>query len=86
MVVSYSVGKKSLAPHRAELENAAHTLENMRSVFLELGEEDAAAYGLVNELMRLPEDDSRRKSELHGADAGLDTGPDGGDRGRGRPA
>ena len=67
MVVSYSVGKKSLAPHRAELENAAHTLENMRSVFLELGEEDAAAYGLVNELMRLPEDDSRRKSELHGA-------------------
>ncbi len=67
MVVSYSVGKKSLADHKADLERAAHTLENTRSVFLELGEEDAAAYGLVNELMRLPEGDARRKNELPAA-------------------
>src|ERR1044071_2665053 len=60
MVVSYSLGKKSLAAHQDELERAAHALENARAVFLELAEEDAGAYGLVNELMKLPETDPRR--------------------------
>jgi formiminotetrahydrofolate cyclodeaminase len=67
MVVSYSLGKKALTAHQPELEQAAHALENARAVFLELAEEDAAAYGLVNELMRLPEGDRRRQSELPGA-------------------
>lgn len=67
MVVSYSLGKKSLAAHQAELERAAHSLENARGLFLELAEEDAQAYGLVNELQKLPEGDARRAAELPAA-------------------
>jgi formiminotetrahydrofolate cyclodeaminase len=33
MVVSYSLGKKSLAAHQADLEKAAHALENARALF-----------------------------------------------------
>ncbi|MEX2217443.1 MAG: cyclodeaminase/cyclohydrolase family protein [Phycisphaerales bacterium] len=67
MVVGYSIGKKALAAHRGELERAAGVLGRAREVFLELAEEDAAAYGLVNELMRLPEGDARRAADLTGA-------------------
>ncbi len=67
MVVSYSLGKKSLGAHQPELERAAHSLENARALFLELAEEDAQAYGLVNELQRLPEGDTRRAAELPAA-------------------
>jgi formiminotetrahydrofolate cyclodeaminase len=67
MVVSYSLGKKSLAAHQPELERAAHALEIARNLFLQLGEEDAQAYGLVNELMKLPEGDRRRTAELPSA-------------------
>ncbi len=67
MVVSYSLGKKSLAAHQAELAKAAHSLENARGLFLELAQEDAQAYGLVNELMKLPETDARRNAELPAA-------------------
>lgn len=63
MVVSYSLGKKTLAAHQADLEHAARTLENARNLFLTLAEEDAQAYGLVNELMKLPEQDARRQAE-----------------------
>jgi formiminotetrahydrofolate cyclodeaminase len=64
MVVSYSLGKKGLAAHQADLERAAHALEIARNLFLQLAEEDAQAYGLVNELMKLPEGDPRRAAEL----------------------
>lgn len=64
MVVSYSLGKKNLAQHQPLLENAAHRLERARSIFLELADEDAAAYALVNELSRLPEGDPRRAQGL----------------------
>lgn len=67
MVVSYSLGKKSLAAHQSELERAAHALTNARAVLLELAEEDAQAYGLVNELQRLPDTDARRRAELPAA-------------------
>jgi methenyltetrahydrofolate cyclohydrolase len=67
MVVSYSAGKKNLAAHQPQLEKAARALESMRAIFLELGEEDAQAYGIVNELTRLPESDSRRQQEMRGA-------------------
>jgi formiminotetrahydrofolate cyclodeaminase len=60
MVVSYSLGKKNLADHQSKLAEAAHVLERGRAVLLELAEEDAAAYGLVNELQKLPEGDPRR--------------------------
>lgn len=66
MVLAYSIGKKSLAEHEPELTDAAAQLERARTVLLELAAEDEAAYGLVNELSRLPGDDPRR-AQLPGA-------------------
>jgi formiminotetrahydrofolate cyclodeaminase len=67
MVVSYSRGKKSLAAHQEALDGADHYLTRARAVFLELAEEDAQAYGLVNGLQKLPEGDARRARELPAA-------------------
>jgi methenyltetrahydrofolate cyclohydrolase len=67
MVVAYSLGKKSLAAHQGELEAALGYLSRAQSLLLGLAEEDAEAYGLVNELQKLPEDDARRQRELAGA-------------------
>ena len=64
MVVAYSEGKKSLAEHEPLLQRAALMLSRTIDLLLELATEDAQAYGLVNELMRLPEGDLRRISEL----------------------
>lgn len=64
MVVSYSIGKKSLSQHEPYLRGAAMRLERARELLLGLAEEDAAAYGVVNELSRLPEDDPRRTKDL----------------------
>ncbi|MBL0927832.1 MAG: cyclodeaminase/cyclohydrolase family protein [Phycisphaerales bacterium] len=64
MVVSYSVGKKSLAEHEPRLREALARLERARAVMLELAEEDAAAYGAMNDLLKLPEADPRRAAEL----------------------
>lgn len=61
MVLAYSVGKKNLAKHEPVLIEAAERLVRARAVLLELAAEDEAAYGLVNELSRLPEDDARRE-------------------------
>lgn len=63
MVVSYSVGKKSLVQHEAILHDAAQRLENARGLLLGLADEDAQAYGVVNELMKLPPTDPRRIAE-----------------------
>ncbi|MDX2131618.1 MAG: cyclodeaminase/cyclohydrolase family protein [Planctomycetota bacterium] len=60
MVLAYSIGKKSLAPHDGALREADRQLHTLREMFLRLGEEDAEAYALVNELQRLPEGDPRR--------------------------
>lgn len=67
MVVSYSLGKKTLSQHQPLLEDAAKRLERARVLLLTLSDEDAQAYGLVNELSRLPEGDPRRERELPGA-------------------
>ena len=67
MVVSYSRGKKSLAAHQPALDAADHYLTRARAVFRELGQEDALAYGLVNELQKLPDGDARKARELPGA-------------------
>lgn len=61
MVLAYSVGKKSLAEHDGKLREAATRLTRARAMLLQLAEEDQAAYGLVNELMRLADDDPRRR-------------------------
>lgn len=67
MVVSYSVGKKSLAQHETHLREAQARLERLRTLCLTLADEDAQAYALVNELTRLPESDTRRAQELPSA-------------------
>lgn len=64
MVVSYSVGKKTLAAHEPLLQEARAELTRARALLLRLADEDAAAYGLVNELQKLPESDPRRVAEL----------------------
>ena len=69
MVVSYSVGKKSLAQHTALLDDAKRRLPRAREIMLTLAEEDAQAYGLVNELQKLPESDARRVREMPAAAA-----------------
>jgi formiminotetrahydrofolate cyclodeaminase len=63
MVVAYSLGKKSLAAHQGELERANTALTASRAIFLRLADEDGEAYSIVNELMKLPETDGRRKTE-----------------------
>ncbi|VAX38601.1 Formiminotetrahydrofolate cyclodeaminase, partial [hydrothermal vent metagenome] len=60
MVLAYSLGKKSLAEHEPKLREASAKLSRARTVLLELAAEDEAAYGLVNELSKLPEGDARR--------------------------
>jgi formiminotetrahydrofolate cyclodeaminase len=67
MVVSYSLGKKALAAHQRALEDASRRLERARAMMLELADEDAAAFGLVNELSRLPEGAERRVHDLPAA-------------------
>lgn len=67
MVVAYSIGKKSLAEHDGMLRRADAALARVVDMFVELGDEDAAAYALVNELSRLPETDARRVREYPGA-------------------
>lgn len=66
MVVSYSVGKKSLAEHQPELEASVALLARARALMLTLVEEDQSAYALMNELQRLPPEDPRRAAQLPG--------------------
>lgn len=64
MVVSFSVGKKSLAAHDEELRRADETLTQTRALFLELAEEDAVAFEALGPLLRLPKEDPRRVAEF----------------------
>lgn len=75
MVVAYSVGKKNLAEHEPALQRAAAALSRAREIFLELAEEDAAGYALLNELQKLPENDPRRIQEMAGAIAAAMAAP-----------
>lgn len=67
MVVSYSVGRKSLAAHEGTLRDADGRLVRARGLMLALADEDAAAYGAVNDLMKRPEGDPVRVAELPAA-------------------
>ncbi len=50
MVVSYSLGRKSLAEHQPALESIAAQLDNARGVMLGLADADAEAYAGLNAL------------------------------------
>lgn len=64
MVLNYSIGKKSLAVHEGRLRGAMLQLTRASELFMALAAEDAEAYGAVNALSRLPEDDPRRQRDL----------------------
>ncbi len=50
MVVSYSLGRKSLTEHQADLERIAVQLDNARGVMLSLADADAQAYASLSAL------------------------------------
>lgn len=67
MVLNYSIGKKSLAAHDATNRQAIETLQRLGHEAIELAEADARAYGQLNELWKLKQDDPRRMREFPGA-------------------
>lgn len=67
MAIAYSIGRKSLASRREELERAAGALRACRERLLALADEDAAAFERLGPLLSLAADDPRRAAELPGA-------------------
>jgi formiminotetrahydrofolate cyclodeaminase len=57
MVVSYSLGRKSLAEHQADLETIAGQLDNARGIMLTLADADAEAYAALSALWSKRDDD-----------------------------
>lgn len=75
MVVSYSLGKKSLAECEDRNQNAMARLKRTRQMFLQLGDEDAEGYGTLNALWGLEKDDPKRISGWDEAVRGAITPP-----------
>ncbi|MEO1584891.1 MAG: cyclodeaminase/cyclohydrolase family protein [Planctomycetota bacterium] len=67
MVVSYSLGRKSLAEHQASLGAIAAQVDNARGVMLSLADADAEAYARLSALWKLPEDDPERRARFQPA-------------------
>jgi formiminotetrahydrofolate cyclodeaminase len=67
MVVAYSLGRKELAAFDPELRRAADALRRAKDVLLELADEDAEAYRVLSDLMKLPESDARRAADFPAA-------------------
>jgi len=64
MVVSYSIGKKSLASFDALHQQTLEQLESMGRQAMALAEADAIAYGKLNDLWKLDKADPRRLREF----------------------
>lgn len=75
MVVSYSLGKKSLSECEGINQNAMARLTRARQMFLQLGDEDAEGYGKLNELWKLDKDDPKRVEQWDEAVRGAITPP-----------
>ena len=60
MVVAYSQGKKDSAAHEPLFTRAAEELARARLLFLQLADEDMAAYAALSRARRLPEGDPGR--------------------------
>jgi len=75
MVVSYSLGKKSLAECEEVNQNAMARLTRARLMFLQLGDEDAEGYGALNALWKLEKDDPKRVEQWDDAVQGAITPP-----------
>jgi formiminotetrahydrofolate cyclodeaminase len=67
MILAYSVDRKSLSEHRPALVGAASGLAASRAALLQLAADDAAGYGELNALMKLPESDPARSARWAGA-------------------
>lgn len=75
MVVSYSLGKKTLAECEEMNQNAMARLTRARLMFLQLGDEDAEGYGALNALWKLDKDDPKRIEQWDDAVKGAITPP-----------
>ena len=75
MVVSFSVGRKSLAEHAEDLDRAGSELARARVVLLELASEDAAAYAALSDVFKLDKKDPSRAGRLSSAAEGAITPP-----------
>lgn len=67
MVVNYTLGKKRYRDHEAELQQASASLARYRELLLRLSDEDAAAYELLNSLMKLDKNDPTRRASWSAA-------------------
>jgi formiminotetrahydrofolate cyclodeaminase len=67
MVLAYTTGKKKYAEHATLHERSGETLATLGVVAMELADADAEAYGRLNALWGLAEDDERRRREWAGA-------------------
>jgi glutamate formiminotransferase/formiminotetrahydrofolate cyclodeaminase len=75
MVLSYSLGRKRLAAHHELHVEAIGELEALSARSLELAEADAEAYGRLNRLWKLDEEDPARRAEWDDAVAGAIDAP-----------
>jgi formiminotetrahydrofolate cyclodeaminase len=75
MVIHYTLGKKKY--EHCESENQAHLelLTSMQSRFLQLADDDADGYGVLNTLWSLPETDPKRIAQWDDAVQGAITPP-----------
>ena len=64
MVLSYSIGKKSLLQFEGALQKAAGELDRAREVLLQLMVEDQHAYSQLTALRKLPEDSADRQAKM----------------------
>ena len=67
MVLAYTTGKKKYAEHATLHERSGETLATLGVVAMELADADAEAYGRLDTLWGLAEDDERRRREWAGA-------------------
>lgn len=75
MVVQYTLGKKKYAEYETDNQFRLDKLTQMQSGFLQLADDDAAGYGVLNELWSLPETDPKRIEEWDSAVQGAISPP-----------
>ena len=67
MVINYSVGKKGLEAHQADLKSALAELTRAHKMLLDLMVEDQAAYETLSAIRKLPADSPERTSKMPAA-------------------
>lgn len=67
MVVSYSIGRKSIPAAQAELEGLGSELRELEGVFLVSADLDAKAYAELSSLWKLPKENPERARKWAGA-------------------